>query len=312
MEYQYEIQSRVEALAQIAMTFNSETSSFLLDEIYFSLWDRGPFNGSNFWLAKVIVKAGNKNEAFDCFNKKMARVIPQIAFISQCYTEFACQPFLVKRLDKSFAFFRYVQESEGVGLMFGDREKKALEILLIDKVIPGAFYSYWNDAVNTFGYSSKILLLCAALDALGKAGLSREDKKYKEKFYQKIEEIIGLELKQDLWGTKVDPNSGLRQRLVHGDYLGQDDVEKNYADLLHKRIIKYFNETILKEKLLEEDVVDPLRNILGHKEAYQNYIRSKGNKSLDLREVLSELEKVGINYLEDYEWMDNTKLTENY
>ena len=41
------------------------------------------------------------------------------------------------------------------------------------------------------------------------------------------------------------------------------------------------------------------------------FIRSKGNKSLDLREVLSELEKVGINNLEDYEWVDNIQLTEN-
>jgi hypothetical protein len=32
--------------------------------------------------------------------------------------------------------------------MFGDNEKKALEVLLIDKEIPEAFYSYWNDAVN--------------------------------------------------------------------------------------------------------------------------------------------------------------------
>jgi len=238
MEYQYEIQCRVEALAQFEMKSNSEASSFISDRIHFSHWGKGLLRGDNFWLAKVIVKAGNKNEAMGCFNKAMARLIPQIAFISQCYIEFASQPFLMKRFDKNFAFFRYVQESEGIGLMFGEREKKALEILLIAKEVPGAFYSYWNDAVNTFGYSSKLLLLCAALDALGKADLSRGDRKYKEKFYQKIEEIIGPELKKDLWGTKEDPNSGLRQRLVHGDYLGQDDVEKNYVELLHKRIIK--------------------------------------------------------------------------
>lgn len=312
MEHQYEIQCRVETLAQISMDSTLETSAFSSDGIHFSHWGSNFLKESNFWLAKGIFEARNINDAIACLNRKMARLIPEIALISQCYVEFACQPFLVKRLDKNFAFVRYVKNSESVGLMFGDKEKMALERLSADGGIPEAFYSYWNDAVNTPGYSSKLLLVCAALDAMGKAGLSREDKKYKEKFYQKIEEIIGPELKKDLWGTKEDPKSGLRQRLVHGDYLVQDDVEMNYVELVHKRIVEYFNEFIFKKNLLEEDVVDPQRHVWGNKEGYGNYIRAKENNSLDLKEALSDLERNGIDNLVDYEWVDNAILVENY
>ncbi len=215
-------------------------------------------------------------------------------------------------MDKDFAFVRYVCEDEAVGLMFGEKEEKALVILLKNNEIPKAFYSYWNDAVNTIGYSSKLLLLCSALDALGKVGLSRGDKKYKEKFYKKIEVVIGQELKEKLWGTKQDPNSGLRQRLVHGDYLVQDDVERNYVELVQEKIVKYFNESIFKETLLAEDVVEPQRHILGNKKAYQNFIKPSKNKPVDLQEILSALNEDGIEKLEEYEWVDDEELTANY
>ena len=312
MEYQYEIQCRIETLANIAVSSNAETLSFLSDEILFSHWDRDPLSNSHFWLAKVNVKAGSKDNAISSFNNKMARQIPQIAFISQCYIEFACQPFLVKRFDKNFAYFRYVRESEAVGLMFGDTEKQALDALIINTEIPESFYFYWNDAINTHGYSSKILLLCAALDAMGKVGLSREDRKYKEKFYRTIEEIIGPELMKVLWGTKQNPNSGLRQRLVHGEYFGQDDFEMNYVDCLHKSIIRYFNESILKQNLLDENVVAPQRHIRGSLEAYQNYIGSKEGNSLELRELVAEIDENGINNLIHYEWVDNAMLYKDY
>ena len=312
MKYQYEFQCRVEALAHIDMISSHETSGFLSDGIYFSHWYREPFRSNNFWLAKVTVNASDKDGAIDCFNEKMAKRIPRIAFISQCYIEFACQPFLVKRVDKDFAFVRYVREDDAIGLMFGENEGKALKILLKNAEIPEAFYSYWNDAINSIGYSAKLLLLCAALDALGKCGLCRDDRQYQSKFYGKIEHILGPELKKDVWGTKDDPKSGLRQRLVHGDYLGQEDVERDYVELVHKKIVNYFNESIFGETLLEENVVDPQRNIFGNKKGYQNFIKSKNHETINLKEVLEELDQKEINGIEKYEWVDDASLVEGY
>jgi len=42
------------------------------------------------------------------------------------------------------------------------------------------------------------------------------------------------------------------------------------------------------------------------------FIKSSKNKTLDLKEVLSELNKKGIEELEEYEWVDDEELTENY
>ena len=310
--HQYKIQCRVEALAQIDMVLAVETSAFSLDGIHFSHWDSDFLRESNFWFAEGIFEAEYINDAMACFKGKMAKLIPQIAFISQCYIEFACQPFLVKRVDKDFSFVRYVREDDAVGLVFGKNEKKALKILLDNADIPEAFYSYWNDAVNSIGYSAKLLLLCAALDALGKCGLSRDDKQYKPKFYRKIKDILGPALKKDIWGTKDDPESGLRQRLVHGDYLGQEDVEQDYVELVHEKVIEYFNKSIFGETLLEENVVDPQRNFFGNKKDYQKFIKSKNHETLNLKEVLEELDEKGINGIEKFEWVDDVGLTANY
>jgi hypothetical protein len=237
--------------------------------------------------------------------------------ISQCYIEFASQPFLVKRFDINFAYFRYVRESEAVGLMFGDTEKQALDKLIINAEIPEAFYSYWNDAINTHGYSSKILLLCAALDAMAKVGLSKDDRNYKDKFYKKIEEIIGPDLKKEFYGTSwKDSNSGLRQRLVHGEYFSRGDSDKDFVDLVHQKIIQYFNEAILKEELLAEGVVDPQRHISGDKEGDEifggRFIKPVGERIFDLKKVLSEADINDSGELESYEYIYDGAIPNDY
>jgi len=189
------------------------------------------------------------------------------------------------------------------------RVKAFQNFKLKNNEIPEAFYCYWNDMVNSIGYSTKILLMCCALEAFAKVGPAKNNK---TKFYQKIEEILGPDLKEDLWGTPKDPNSGIRQRLVHGEYLSRCDVMQDYAELVHHSIIQYFNSSILKEKLLSESVTDPQRHKWGNKEEYGNFIRATGNKTLSLENILSELEKNGIENLNGYEWVDDATLTTSY
>ena len=98
--------------------------------------------------------------------------------------------------------------------MFMDNELTGLDSLLQDSTVPNEFYWYWNDAINTFGYSSKLLLMFAALEAL-----FREDRRIsKETYFAKIESVFGQEIKKELYGTKEDKGrSGLRHRLSHGE-----------------------------------------------------------------------------------------------
>lgn len=95
-------------------------------------------------------------------------------------------------------------------------EQKALKLLLDNSVIPDEFYYYWNDATNSSGYASKLVLMFSAVEALVKIAT---EKGRPQKDWEKLELILGPELKKDLWGTEKEHRNALRHRLIHGDVL---------------------------------------------------------------------------------------------
>ena len=121
---------------------------------------------------------------------------------------------------------------------------------------------------------------------------------------------------EDLYGTSKDFNSGLRQRLVHGEYFSGVESEKDYVDLVHQRIIQYFNEAILKEELLSGSVRDPQRHIWGNKEGDEifggRFIRAIMEKPLNLKNVLSECDGNRTCELESYEYIYDGAITTDY
>jgi hypothetical protein len=65
MENKYEIQWRVETLAQISMVEETETASFSSNGISFSHWESPDLSGreSNYWIAKGCVESSGLNPA---------------------------------------------------------------------------------------------------------------------------------------------------------------------------------------------------------------------------------------------------------
>ena len=104
------------------------------------------------------------DEAYRKFSAKLARIVPKIALISQCYVQHLAQSFLIHRTDSPVAFVKYRVEKKGVGLMFREQHLKALNLLLDHSEFPEEFYYYWNDAVNVVGYSPKLLLMLSAIE----------------------------------------------------------------------------------------------------------------------------------------------------
>jgi hypothetical protein len=136
-------------------------------------------------------------------------------------------------------------EQTGGGLMFTDQEQQAFNLLLTDSQIPNAFFWYWNDATNSSGYTSKLLLMLSAVETL----VSKQVSKGKPKMdYDKLLAILGPKLKKEFWGEERNATHALRHRLVHGRYFEPDDAKENHLNLLYQRIIAYFNEVIFKEK----------------------------------------------------------------
>lgn len=292
----YHFEQKIETLAQNAVEEQARSASFEAGGVHFSHWDFNHSDGwmENAWLATGEIEANSLTDAYKTFTRHLIKLIPRIAFVSQCYTDYLVQPFLITRIDSDLGFLRYTESVDGVGLMFMDEEREALNHLLQDETVPNEFFYYWNDAVNSLGYSGKLLLMFSALEALAKAKGGGKD-------FTKLEKILGPELKKKLFGQKGASSGGLRHRLVHGEYFAASDLGSDYLAEVHKSVIGYFNSEIFEKELLEQEIVRPQRHLLGNRHEYRLFIRAKDGHSLDLKSVLADFSKHGIDDFENYE-----------
>ena len=193
------------------------------------------------------------------------------------------------RDDLNVAFFKYVRARGSVPLMFTEHGHKALEKLLQSSV-PEAFFHYWADAVNAYGFSAKLLLMFAAVEALTKKENGDVD-------VPKRIAVLGEELATKIFAGR----SGLRHRLSHGQYFDEPDSGVNYVEVIHKTVISYFNREILGEPLLQTDVVNPQRHFFGNAEQWMGLIRPKENVPLTLKVAIEHFSRHDGIYSEQHE-----------
>lgn len=283
----YKIEHKITTLAQNAVPDKSKNSYhvFSIGDIIFEHWDFNIEDGwlENAWLAKGEVKNSSFLKAINSFRKELWKIVPRIALISQSYIEYHFEPFVVHKKDSDTAFFHCAKDIESGGLMFMENEKQALDEILASIEVPDEFYYYWNDAVNTLGYSAKLLLMFSALEALAK---KRDKNKFKKPSDLYVH-ILGRRLANKIFTS----TTGLRHRLVHGEYLSpKQDGKKNYLDLIHKEVISFFNKKVLSKPLLSEDVVSPQRHFYGSKSEWHRFVKRKDKgTSFELKDLLNEV-----------------------
>jgi len=304
----YKIEHKILALSHCAvMEKKDEPASFDVDEIKFSHWDFNYRDGWNTdaWIASSEIQSKNFVDAINIFSKKLSKLIPRISLICQSYIEFTIEPFLIHETSKNIAFLKYIVDVRGGGLMFREKDQKALKELLGHTGIPEEFYYYWNDAVNTVGYSAKLLLIFSAIEALVKKNGNKD--------WILINEILGKDLVGELFGTKEKPNTGLRHRLVHGEYFSNQDSGKNYLEIIHNKILNYFNTKILSGPHITENVVHPQRHFFGNKEEGRWFIKRKdGGTSFSLKDIMIDFNKNGFRTSENYEIVFDKNLSATY
>jgi len=313
----YKIEHKITTLAKNAV-HNKEKNSyhvFSIGNITFEHWDFNIRDGrlKNAWIVKSEVQSNNFLEAINSFRKELWKIISRIALISQSYIEYHIEPFVVHKKDNDIAFFHCTQDRKSVGLMFMENEKQALDELLTSAGVPDEFFYYWNDMVNTLGYSAKLLLMFSALEALAK-------KRDKTKFKKPIDlysHILGQSLSNKIFTQRT----GLRNRLVHGEYLSpKQDGKKNYLDLVYKKVISFFNKKIFSKPLLSENIVNPQRHFYGGKSEWFHFIKRVDNSiNFELKSLLSEVaddfSKAGFRNNTKYELIDantHNKLLKTY
>lgn len=303
----YRVEQKIETLANIAVIQDGHIARFPVGALTLSHWDFDISRGwaSNSWLAEETVEADNFKAAFQAFRGNLGRVIPRISLIGQTYIDFFWQPLLIVKKAEKLGFLRYQVKRSATGLMFVEDHREALVRLLADTSIPEAFYYYWNDVVNAVGYTPKLSLMCSAIECLVRIGPGAKD-------WAKLERVLGSELKKDLWGTPDSPNTGLRHRLIHGEYFGPNDFTKNYVELIHRRIMAYFNDHVLGASLLELEVVAPQRHFWGNVEGADRFIKRKDQGELSLKSLLADFEENGINHLQNHELVHDPSLDVTY
>jgi hypothetical protein len=138
-------------------------------------------------------------------------------------------------------------------------------------------------------------------------------KKNGKKDWNLINEILGEDLVKELFGTKKQSNAGLRHRLVHGEYFGNQDQGKNYLELVHNKVIGYFNTKIFPESLIHENITRPQRHFFGNKEECNIFIKIKDrSKSFELKDLLKDFTDNGFRTPEKYEYVPDDELNSTY
>lgn len=308
MSNKYKIEHKILTLARCAvMEKEKKPASFEIDGVEFSHWEFNYRDGwlKDAWLATAIIEAENYHKAYAEFKKKLSRLIRRISLISQSYIEYLSEPFIIHKIDSDTAFFRYTKDKSMVGLMFMEKEQKALKILFDNQTIPESFYYYWKDAVNVAGYSAKLLLMFSAIEALVKNN--------GQKNWGLINKIFGTELVKELFGTKEQSNTGLRHRLVHGEYFGNQDNGKDYLNLVHNKVIKYFNDKVFKELLIYENVNNPQRHFFGNKQECKTFVKIKTEeRNFSLKDLLQYFNDNEFNTQKKYECVFDDSLNTTY
>lgn len=308
----YRLEQRIHTLAKNFVGSELLTAPEFTEEgVTFSSWVRHPSNEmwtNKYWLATTEIDTRDIAEAWQLFWDKLSKSIPRICVVSQCYTEHLGQPLLIRRSDLDIAFVRWTHQRDGTGLVFGDNELKAFKSLMTDSRIPDEFFWYWNDATNSTGYASKLLLMLSAVETLVNKPTT---KGRPEKDYDKLVAILGPELKEEFWGKEGNSTDALRHRLAHGRYFTSGDAGKDYLELLQRKIIAYLNDAIFTEKLIKENIVHPQRHPTDNMDESRFFLRSRGSAALSLIDVAADLEK-NFDNPEHYEYVSAEESRETF
>jgi len=283
----YVLEQRIHTLSQLMIEGDAGRFAFMIEDVSFSQWPASIANPweHQYWLSKAEIEAGDYVSAWRNFRRKLIRIVPRLSVVCQCYIEFLGQPILITRADRDIGFIHWVREDEPVGLSFMEQEREATKLLLQNETIPEEFFYYWNDAINSMGYASKLLLMMAAVETLVKVPTERGRP---QKDFEKMVLILGADLKEALWGEEGNSSYALRHRLAHGDYFAPGDIDQDYLSLLHRRVMTFLNQEILGEDLLENGIVNPQRHLLGNRTQAHAFLKPLTRAALNLPDVMSE------------------------
>lgn len=231
---------------------------------------------------------------------EFATIIDKIGFVSQCYTSFELQPYVIYRKDREEVFFKYAREHTPVPLHFNEPEIQSLESL--EKYDKSEAFTYIREATNSGAFLTRLAMLVATLEAMAgeidSSSARVTDKKYIANEILRDSEFCNKIFK---YGT------GIRNQMLHGHEIDYNIHGKiNYNEKIYTRIVNYFNDNYgLK---INTNVVNPQRSFPGSYETWWGWIKpKKTDEKINLEFIHDRFS--GPNFDEHFEMCDNP---ENY
>lgn len=79
-----------------------------------------------------------------------------------------------------------------------------------------------------------------------------------------------------------------------------------------QKVVAYLNDWILKEELLQQNVISPQRRPFDNKQPGDSFIRAQGSAKLALIDVTTDMEQTGHYDFTHYKRVDDDELWRNY
>lgn len=284
---QYLIQQKIKTIADLCIIKETENQPIVIDDVEFRQWDFNLRDGckGDAWIAESIESAKNYREAFNSFSRKLSKIVPKLAFISQCYMDFTQESFVIYKKNNNpdkIAFIHRLSDRGSTGLVFSEEEKEDFD--KIEKNSNNEFFWYINDCYNTTGYTAKLLLMFAALECLvGKeVKTDNEGREYEVYDKENMKKILGNEFFNKIYGQ-----GGLRHNLTHGRYIDSSFSVENYVEIIHKLILEYFNNEYGTK--LNTSVVNPQRHPFGNTYYVNTFIKPKNDAVFHIKSILENI-----------------------
>ncbi len=310
----YIIQQKINTISDLSILAEGVSVPMIIDGMQFSQWDFNLAEGciGNAWIAEYQEEAENYHGAVLNFRKRLSKIVPKIAFISQCYMDYTSESFLVYKINENVdktAFIYRTTNRGAPGLMFMEEEKENFDNLNLEN---DEFFWYMNDCYNTTGYTAKLLLMFAALESLAgkEVKIDAEGKEYETYNKVNMKAILGNDLFNEIYGLR-----GLRHKLTHGEYIDEIFSGKNYVEVLHNLILEYMNKNFSVK--LNTSVVHPQRHPFGNAYVTRTFIKPKEGHNIEmtLKNVLADFETgdaINNQTLANFDFVFNNDLDRNY
>lgn len=238
----------------------SKPPQFKMGGFAFTPWNFSFAQGSygDAWVASKIIQSDKYSVALYRFRRDLSKIIPRIAYVSQCSMDFYHESYIVKRINNNnerIFLFRHVHDEKPVGLPFRKEEIQSAEKLKSLQYQIGL--RFLQESSNTERYIPKLVMLFASLEALcGKVDLTKADGSIVSSYSRDImKEILGGTLMNELFGP-----GGIRHKLNHGEL--PDFGSKDYVREIYQKILSYINKYF--KTTLNPDVVSPQRHFYGN------------------------------------------------